>query len=143
MADNPWFSDAAAIASLAALCALANGGTLTLWSGTQPADANTAPAGGNVKLSTLVLGSPAFATPVASGSAGSRVVTANANAITSDPDAANTGTAAWFRIYEANGTSVVLDGSVGTSGTDLVMATTAIQAGAVVSVTSLTVTQPE
>ena len=143
MANNPFFADGGVIAALAALCALANGGTLTIWSGTQPADANTAPGGGDVKLSTLPMSATAFGTPVASGSAGSRVVTAAANAITTDNNAANAGTAAWFRVYQSNGTTAVFDGSVGTSGCDLNLSTTSIVAGGVVQVTSLTVTQPE
>ena len=141
MAGNPFFSDAAVIAAMRGLCALANGGTLTIWSGTQPADANTGTTS-QVKLATLAMSATAFATPAASGSAGSRTVTAQANAITS-ANASATGTAAWFRIYESDGVTAVLDGSVSTSGADLNLGTTAITSGGPVSVTSLTVTQSE
>jgi hypothetical protein len=142
MSNNPFFADATAEASLNALTALLNTGKLEIFSGTQPADANTAITS-QTKLSTLTFGSTAFATATASGTAPSRNATATANAITSDTSAAATGTATWFRAYKADGTTVVMDGSVGTSGCDLNLNTTSIVAGATVQVSSFTVSQPE
>jgi hypothetical protein len=142
MTNNPFFSDEATKAGVDALCAKANGGTLKIYTGTQPTDANTA-IGAQVLLGTLTMNATAFAASVASGSAGSKVVTATANTISDDTSADATGTAAWFRILKSDGTSIVMDGSVGTSGCDLNLATTAIVAGADLAVTSLTVTQTE
>lgn len=62
------------------------------------------------------------------------------NAITADTSANATGTATWFRIVQSDGTSHVMDGSVGTSGADLNFNSTSITSGGSVSVTSFTIT---
>ena len=62
------------------------------------------------------------------------------NAITSDTSADATGTATWFRIVTSGGTFVV-DGNVGTSGSDLNLNTTSIVAAATVAVSSFTITE--
>lgn len=142
MANNPFFSDTAVKAAVDAVAALCNSGKLRIYSGSQPTDANTA-IGAQVLLAELTLGATAFAASVASGSAGSKVVTATANAITGDSSADNTGTAAWFRVLKSDGTTILFDGTVGTSGCDLNLATTAITAGVAVNVTSFTITQTE
>jgi len=141
MATNPFFSDAAESAALAARCALLDSGKLRIYDGSQPADANTAVTTQTL-LAELTFGSTAFGSPSPSGAAGSRVQVATANAITS-ATAAATGTAAWFRAVESDGTTAVLDGSVGESGCDLNLATTSIVEGDTVAVSSFTVTQPE
>jgi len=143
VSNNPFFADATIIASVDAVTVLLNSGKLEIYNGTQPTDANTAITTQTL-LSTLTFGSTAFISPaVASGSAGSKIVTATANTIASDTSAANTGTASWFRAYASNGTTVVMDGSVSTSGDDLNLNTTSIVAGATVSCTSFTITQAE
>ena len=63
------------------------------------------------------------------------------NAITQDASANATGTATWFRIVKADGTTFVLDGNVGTSGSDLNLTTTAIVITQPVSVTSFVITE--
>jgi hypothetical protein len=63
------------------------------------------------------------------------------NAITQDSSANATGTATWFRIVKADGTTHVLDGSVGTSGSDLILTTTSIVATQPVSVSSFVITE--
>jgi hypothetical protein len=141
MANNPFFADATCIASVNAVAALCNTGFIEIYTGTQPADANTA-ISGNTLLATLDLSATAFATATASGTAPTRIVSANANAIT-NATAAATGTATWFRCYASNGTTVVFDGSVGTSGADLNLTATAITTGETVSVTSFSITQNE
>lgn len=142
---NPFFADATVIAMLEALTGLLNSGKLEIFNGTQPTDANTAITS-QTKLSTLTLNSTAFASPpVASGSAGSKIVTATANSITSDSSAAATGTATWFRAYASNGTTVVMDGDVGATGGSqaLLLNTTSIVSGGVVACTSFVITQLE
>lgn len=120
-----------------AVCALLNSGKLRIYSGTRPATADTA-ISGNTLLAELTFGSTAFGASVAG--------VATANAITADSSADNTGTATWFRALKSGGVDVtdnVFDGDVGTSGSDLNLNTTSIVAGASVSVSSLTYTQPK
>ncbi len=62
----------------------------------------------------------------------------SANSITSDTNATG-GTAAWFRITDSTG-AFVMDGDVGTSGSDLNLNTTSIAAASTVSVSSLQIT---
>ena len=63
------------------------------------------------------------------------------NAIADDSSADATGTATWFRIVQSDGTTHVLDGDVGTSGSDLNLNSVAITAGGTVSITSFTITE--
>jgi hypothetical protein len=128
MALNTQISDAAANAACNALCALASGGSLKIYSGAQPANGNTA-ISGQTLLATLALSATAFGNAVAGA--------ATANAITS-ATAVATGTAAWFRILKADGTTVVLDGTIGASGCNINMNSIAIQTGATVAVSSFT-----
>ena len=93
-----------------------NSGFIKIYSGTAPANAD-ASLSGNTLLSTLTFGATAF------GAASAGVKTANA--ITSDSDAAATGTATFYRATKSDGT-VVAQGSVGTSGADLNLNTTSI-----------------
>ncbi len=110
-----------------------NNGYLRIYDGTQPTDADTA-IGAQVLLAELTFGATAFA--AASGGS------ASANAITNDSSANATGTATWFRAFASNGTTVIMDGSVGTATSNCVINSTAIQANAAVSVTSFVVTFP-
>lgn len=105
-----------------------SGALLRIYSGTRPA------TGGAVttQLAELVCGSP-FAPAAASG-----VLTANA--IADDTNADATGTATWFRLTASNGTTFVMDGNVGTSGSDLNLSSTSIVAGGTASVTSFVIT---
>jgi len=142
MASNLFLSDTAAKAGCDAVAALANSGTLKIYDGTQAADANTA-VGAQVLLATLTFGATAFGASAATGTTPTRKATATANTITGDTSADATGTATWFRMLESNGTTVIMDGSVGTSGCDLNLATTSLVAGVDVEVTSFTLSQPE
>jgi len=105
-------------------------GLLRFYDGTQPTNVATA-LGAQVKLAELPLSATAF------GAAAAGVLTANA--ITSDASADNTGTASWATLTTSAGVRVV-DMSVGTSGADINMNSVAFQAGAQVSVSSLTIT---
>ena len=123
--------------------ALLNNGYLEIYNGLQPTDANTAIGSQTLLSGGMRFNATAFITPpVASGPAGSRIVTATANPISSDTNAAGgTPPATWFRAYKQDGTTVVMDGSVGTSGADLNLNTTSIVGGATVSCTSFSITQ--
>ncbi len=131
MALNPKLSNVAANAEADGVCVLANGGKLRIYDGTQPATADTALTG-QVLLAELTFGATAF------GAASAGVATANA--ITQDASADATGTASWFRVVKSDGTTVLFDGSVGTSGANLNLNSVAISAGAAVQVTALTFT---
>lgn len=126
---NPKRSNAAVNAAADAVCALLNNGYLRLYDGAQPSNADTAVTT-QTQLAELRWNATAF------GSATNGV--AVANAITPDTNADATGSATWFRALKSDGTTTVFDGSVGTSSADLVLNSTAITAGANVSVTSFT-----
>jgi hypothetical protein len=102
-------------------------GLLRIYDGSRPATGGTA----TTLLAELTCNAT-FAPAAASG-----VLTLNA--ITSDSSANATGTATWFRIVTSGGTHVI-DGNVGTSGSDLNLNTTSIVSGAAVAVTSFTIT---
>ncbi len=140
MANNPWFGNAFTRAALDAGCAQANSGTINIYDGTQPTDAETAITTQNL-LATLTFGATAFAASTVTGAAGSRVATAVANAITDDLSADRTGTATWFRVLKSGGAQAVMDGSVAAVGgtADMLLATTALVAGQDVAISSFTV----
>lgn len=132
MALNPKRSNAAVNAAADALTTLLNNGYLRIYDGAQPATADTA-----VSSQTLLAELRFNATAFGAASAG----VATANAFTSDASANNTGTASWFRALKSDGTTVVFDGSVGTTSADLVVNSTGISTGAEVSVSSFTYTE--
>jgi hypothetical protein len=105
-----------------------NSGKLRIYSGTRPATGGTA--------TTLLAELTCNATFAPSASGG--VLTLNS--ITS-ATASATGTASWARLLKSDGTTIVLDCSVGTSGADINLNTTAIVSGATVSVTSAVLTE--
>lgn len=127
MANNLKLSNAAVNAEANALSPLLNNGYLRLYDGTQPTNADTA-VGSQVLLAELRFNA------TAAPSAVNGVLTFNA--ITQDSSANNTGTASWFRALASDGSTVYLDGSVGTTGCDLNMSTTSIVAGSIVGVNS-------
>lgn len=131
MANNFKASNAAASAAADAVCALANTGYIRIYAGTQAATADTA-VGAQVLLAELRFAATAF------GAASNGVATANA--IASDAAANATGTASWFRVLKADGTTTLWDGSVGTSLADLNLNSVAISSGAAVACTSMTYT---
>lgn len=134
MANTPSITTAARNAAADAVVDLVDvggAGSLRIYSGTAPADANAA-LSGNTLLAQLTMSATAF------GSASSGVATAAA--ITQDSSADATGTATFFRVLSGGGT-VVMQGEVGTSGADLNLNSVAISSGAAVSVSSFTYTQ--
>lgn len=140
MATATRLSNAAAIAACNAIVDLIDGGSgagyIEIRTGSQPADPDTAATG--TLLGTLTCSDPAFGA-AADAAPGGR---ATANSITDDSSADATGTATWFRVYDSDATAII-DGSVDTSGADMNLNTTAITAGATISVTSWTFTVPE
>ena len=129
MANNLKMSSTAVNAQADALSDLLDNGYLRVYDGTQPANANTA-------ITTQVLLAELRFNATAAPAASSGVLTMNS--ITQDSSADNTGTATWFRALKSDGSTVVFDGSVGTSGCDLNLGSTSITSGASVAVTSMT-----
>ena len=132
-------SNAVAIVACNAIAAAMGASPLLrIYSGTPPADADAALAG-----NTLLAELPMSATPFGNAVDGNPNAIATANAISSDTAADATGTATFFRIFKADGTTVVLQGAVGTSGSQLNLNSTSIVADEVVSISSLSMTMPE
>jgi hypothetical protein len=102
---------------------------IRIYDGTRPATGGTA----TTLLAELTCSDPAGA------SASGGVFTFSA--ITQDSSANATGTATWFRMVDSTAT-FVLDGNVGTSGSDLNLTTTSIVSGQPVSISSATITAP-
>lgn len=127
-------------AALAAIAALCNGGTINIYSGTQPTTPDTALGGGNHLLATLTFDATAFTIP---GSDASTSSTITARTITGGT-AIYTGVATFARAL-TSGTAVVCDFTVGASGSgaDLIINSTSVSSGASVTCSSLTITQNE
>lgn len=128
MASNLKYSNGTRDAQQQGLITYAGSGAIIhLYDGTQPANANTAASGtllvtmaisgsfGTDSNGTLTLGSVTSGTAVASGTAG------------------------YFRITKSDDTTVVMDGSVGTSGADMNLNTTTVASGQTVSITAGTI----
>lgn len=106
-----------------------NAALLRIYDGSRPATGGTA----TTLLAELTCGTP-FAAAAVNG-----VLTLGA--ITQDSSANATGTASWFRIVKADGTTHVLDGNCGTSGSDLNLTTLSIVSGQPVSISSFVITE--
>ncbi len=107
-----------------------NAGIVRVYSGVKPA--NVAAAITGTILSEHTCGSP-FA-PAASGG----ILTPTTP--TADTSANNSGTATHYRLFKSDGTTAVMDGTVGTSDADMLMANTVVAAGGVVTPVSWTIT---
>ncbi len=125
-------SETVAIANLKndAIRAEFNGAIMRVYGGTEPANIDTA-LSGNTLLASLTFGNPAF--PVSSAG----VLTANA--ITQDASADANGTATFFRVYKSDGTTPLMQGTIGVEAT---INNSSIVLGGVVQCTSFTYTQP-
>jgi hypothetical protein len=115
--------------------ALANDGYVRVYSGTVPATPETAASG--TLLAELRFSATAF------GSASGGIFTANA--ITSDSNANNSGTAGWARVLKSDGTSAIWDCDVTATGGGgaITFDTVNLVAGAVISLGGFTVTLPQ
>jgi hypothetical protein len=114
----------------------AGAGTIAIRTGSAPANCETADSG--TLLATLTFSDPAFgnAADIAPGAR------ATASAITADSSIDATNTAAHFRIYDSNSVCII-QGAVGTSGSDINFNSVAFVSGAECQITALTVTVPE
>lgn len=137
-------TNASARAAADAVAALVNAGTtdangdLKMYAGTIPADADSA-LGGATLLATNEMSNPAFAAAIDANPGGRAVANAIANATV-----AASGTASFFRVNDRdNGT--VYQGTVTglAGGGDIELNSVALQSGATLSITSLSITMPE
>lgn len=141
MAATPMISPAAAIAGLDTITLRVNSYYINIWTGAIPASCGASEAG--THLAAPKFGSTAFISPAVDG-VSTGIMTATANAITSDTSAANSGTAGHFRVSSTNGGGTVeWQGTCGTSSADMILNTTSITAGDTIAVTSFTVTFPD
>lgn len=112
--------------------AFTNSSTVNIYTGTQPSTPETA-LSGNTLLATITLpASSAF-------SSTNGVMTA---AAISNITIGATGTAAFFRWLKSDGTTVIADGSCGTSGADMNLNSLSLVSGSVLSTSAFTFTIP-
>lgn len=129
MASNLKYSNGTRDAQQQGLITYAGSGAIIhIYQGTQPADANTSIGSATLLVSLTVTGS--FGTD----SNGTITLSSVANGT-----AVATGTAQFFRITKSDNSTVVMDGSVGTSGCDMNLNNTNIATSQVVSITSGTI----
>lgn len=129
MASNLKYSNGTRDAQQQGLITYAGSGCLlNIYNGTQPVNANTA-----ISTQTLIV-----TLTIAGGFGADSNGTITLGTV-SDGTAVATNTATFFRIFKSDGTTVVMDGSVGTSGADLNLNDTSIASGQVVSISSGTI----
>ena len=129
MASNLQYSNGTRDAQQQGLITYAGSGSIIhLYTGTQPANANTALSGNTLLVALTIAGG--FGTD-SNGTLTLGTVSPNT--------AVAAGTATFFRITKSDDTTVVMDGSVGTSGADLNLNTTTINLNDTVSITSGTI----
>ena len=129
MASNLKYSNGTRDAQQQGLIVYAGSGCkINLYSGTQPANANTAISTQTLLVQLTISGG--FGTD-SNGTLTFGTVT-NGTAVAS-------GTASFFRIVKSDGTTVIMDGSVGTSGADMNLDNTSIATGQTVTITSGTI----
>lgn len=135
MAADPRITNAVATAMIdAGVGDQLDNGYIRIYDSTIPTNADTA-VGAQVLLAELRFNAAAFP------SATNGVITAAA--ITDDSSANATGTATWARFLKSDGTTVIMDVTVGTSGEDINFNSVSFSSGATVSITSMTITMPK
>jgi len=129
MASNLKYSNGTRDAQQQGLITYAGSGSIIrLYDGTQPANANTA-----ISTQTLLV-----SLPIAGSFGTDSNGTITLGSVTSGTAVAS-GTAGFFRIVKSDGTTVVMDGSVGTSGADMNLNTTTVASSQTVSITAGTI----
>jgi len=132
------------------LAELLKDGVIEIYSGTQPADADSAEAG--TLLCVITEASGVFTGGVATNGlnfdpAASGVIDKLTGEVWSGANTA-TGTAGWFRFYAndftkgASTTAVRLDGAIATSGSQMNLSNTALVSSVTTTVDSVAITQP-
>jgi len=123
---------------------LFNGGKIRIYSGAQPASADYAETGSLLVTITTTSGTGATS-GVVFGTAANGVIPKEASVWSGVIAAA--GNAGWFRLYGTAGTTgssateVRMDGNVGVSGSDLVLANPALVLNAILTLDQFSLTQ--
>jgi hypothetical protein len=130
---NTRMSYAAVNAEADALSDELDSGYLRIYDGSQPANADTA-------ITSQVLLAELRFNATAAPAASNGVLTFNS--FTPEDSAPATGTATWFRALKSDGTTVIMDGDVSTSGASLILSSVSITSGTEVAVTAFTHTIP-
>lgn len=129
MATNLKYSNGTRHAQNEGLIAYAgNNAKICLYQGTAPADANTP-----ITTQTLIV------TCVLAGAFGTDVDGILTLGTVNTGVAVTNGNAQFFRIFKSDGTTVVMDGSVGTTGADLNLSTTTINVTQSVNISNGTI----
>ena len=129
MASNLKYSNGTRDAQQQGLITYAGSGAIIhIYDGTQPSNANTAISGQTLLVSLTISGS--------FGTDSNGTITLSS---VSNGTAVATGTAQFFRITKSDNTTVVMDGSVGTSSADMILNNTSIASGQTVSISSGTI----
>ena len=129
MASNLKYSNGTRDAQQQGLITYAGSGAIIhIYDGTQPSNANTAISGQTLLVSLTISGS--------FGTDSNGTITLSS---VSNGTAVATGTAQFFRITKSDNTTVVMDGSVGTSSADMILNNTSIATGQTVSISSGTI----
>ena len=129
MASNLKYSNGTRDAQQNGLISYAGSGSIIrIYAGSQPANANTA-------ITTQTLLVPL----VISGTFGTDTNGTITFSTVTNGTAVATGTASFFRIVKSDGTTVVMDGSVATSGADMNLNNTSIASGQTVSISAGTI----
>lgn len=125
----PWYSEEMRNAKLDAnTTIIGDAGILRIYNGTKPSNGGAIST--QTKLAEFTLGTP-FAPAADNG-----VQDVN---LPSDTTGLATGTATWARILKADGTTVCIDLTVGTSAANVILNTTSITSGGNVSITDFTI----
>jgi hypothetical protein len=109
--------------------AIGTAAVLKIRTGSAPANVATADSG--TVLATLTLPSDWLA----AASSGSKAKSGTWEDLSAD----NTGTAAHFRVYASDGTTAHMQGTVGTSGTDMIVDSTSFTSGQTFTVTAFSI----
>lgn len=140
MTATPTISPVAAKAGLDAIAAGFNSYFINIYTGSLPSNCGASEVG--TKLAAPQFGATAFGASTDGTSNG--IMTATANAITSDTNAANSGTAGHFRCSSTNGGGTCrAQGTCGTSSADMILNTTTITAGDTIAISAFTITFPD
>jgi hypothetical protein len=105
-----------------------SGAIINIYQGTAPANANTA-----ISTQTLLVSC------VLAGAFGTDTDGTLTLGTVNNGTAVATGTAGFFRIFKSDGTTVVMDGSVGTTGADMNLDTTTINITQTVNISGGTI----
>jgi len=129
------------LASANAMAPLANNGVLRIYSGGIPDPDAAAPLAGGALLTAHTMAATAFSSVTDDGTNAVMV----AGSIASDTAPSNSGVATYFRVFQSDGTTVLGQGTAGTTGSDLVLDNATITAGAGngVSITSMVLKVPQ